>query len=98
MEAQLSAGWLLTLKAAWLMDQRRPNTVEASACKRATQVAVVESGQGNSLRAQLRLFSTSTPRLLAFISRRAASIALSMSCITTMIDRPVTAGCVCQSQ
>jgi acyl-CoA dehydrogenase len=33
MEAQLRAGWLLTLKAAWLMDQRRPNTVEASACK-----------------------------------------------------------------
>jgi acyl-CoA dehydrogenase len=33
MEAQHRAGWLLTLKAAWLMDQRRPNTVEASACK-----------------------------------------------------------------
>ena len=33
MEGQLRAGWLLTLKAAWLMDQRRPNTVEASACK-----------------------------------------------------------------
>jgi acyl-CoA dehydrogenase len=33
MEAQLRAGWLLTLKAAWLMDERRPNTVEASACK-----------------------------------------------------------------
>jgi len=33
MEAQLRAGWLLTLKAAWLMDQRRPNTIEASACK-----------------------------------------------------------------
>lgn len=33
MEAQLRAGWLLTLKAAWLMDQLRPNTIEASACK-----------------------------------------------------------------
>jgi acyl-CoA dehydrogenase len=33
MEAQLRAAWLLTLKAAWLMDQRRPTTVEASMCK-----------------------------------------------------------------
>ena len=33
MEAQLRAGWLLTLKAAWLMDQRLPNTIEASTCK-----------------------------------------------------------------
>jgi acyl-CoA dehydrogenase len=33
MEAQLRAAWLLTLKAAWLMDQRRANTVEASTCK-----------------------------------------------------------------
>jgi acyl-CoA dehydrogenase len=33
MEAQLRAGWLLTLKAAWLMDQGLPNTVEASMCK-----------------------------------------------------------------
>ena len=33
MEAQLRAGWLLTVKAAWLMDQRQPNTVEASMCK-----------------------------------------------------------------
>jgi acyl-CoA dehydrogenase len=33
MEAQLRAGWLMTLKAAWLMDQRLPNTVEASMCK-----------------------------------------------------------------
>ncbi|MGZ7031078.1 MAG: acyl-CoA dehydrogenase family protein [Thermoanaerobaculia bacterium] len=33
MEAQLRAGWLLTLKAAWLMDERRPNTIEASTCK-----------------------------------------------------------------
>ncbi len=33
MEAQLRAAWLLTVKAAWMMDQRRPNTVEASMCK-----------------------------------------------------------------
>jgi len=33
MEAQLRAGWLLTLKAAWLMDERRANTIEASTCK-----------------------------------------------------------------
>jgi acyl-CoA dehydrogenase len=33
MEAHLRAAWLLTLKAAWLMDQRLPNTVEASMCK-----------------------------------------------------------------
>lgn len=33
MEAQLRAAWLLTLKATWLMDQRRPNTVESSMCK-----------------------------------------------------------------
>src|SRR5262249_30942281 len=28
LEAQLRAGWLLTLKATWLLDQRQPNTVE----------------------------------------------------------------------
>ncbi len=33
MEAQLRAAWLLTLKAAWLMDQKKPNTLEASMCK-----------------------------------------------------------------
>ena len=33
MEAQLKAAWLLTLKAAWLTDQRKPNTIEASMCK-----------------------------------------------------------------
>jgi acyl-CoA dehydrogenase len=33
MEGQLRAAWLLTLKATWLMDQRRPNTIESSACK-----------------------------------------------------------------
>ncbi len=33
MEAQLKAGWLLTLKAAWMMDQRKPNTLDSSMCK-----------------------------------------------------------------
>jgi acyl-CoA dehydrogenase len=33
MEAHLRAGWLLTLKAAWLLDHRRPNTLESSMCK-----------------------------------------------------------------
>jgi len=32
-EAQLRAGWLMTVKATWLMDQRKPNTVESSMCK-----------------------------------------------------------------
>ncbi len=33
MEAQLRAAWLLVLKAAWLVDQKRPNTLESSMCK-----------------------------------------------------------------
>ena len=33
MEAQLRAAWLLTLKAAWLADQQKPCTIEASMCK-----------------------------------------------------------------
>ena len=33
MEAMIHAGWLLTLKATWLMDEGRPNTLEASMCK-----------------------------------------------------------------
>ena len=33
MEAQLRAGWLLTLKAVSMMSQNRPNTLEASMCK-----------------------------------------------------------------
>lgn len=33
MESELRAAWLLTLKAAWLMDQGLPNTLEASMCK-----------------------------------------------------------------
>ena len=52
LEAQLRAGWLLTLKAAWLLDQGRPNTVESSMCKvkagdvvtRTTQKGVELSG------------------------------------------------------
>lgn len=33
MEAQLEAAWLLVLKAAWLIDQKKPNTVESSMSK-----------------------------------------------------------------
>jgi acyl-CoA dehydrogenase len=33
MEAQLRATWLLTLKAAWMMDREKPNTLESSMCK-----------------------------------------------------------------
>ena len=33
MEAMIHAAWLLTLKAVWLMDERKPNTIEASMCK-----------------------------------------------------------------
>ncbi len=33
MEAQHKAAWLLTQKAAWMMDQGLPNTLEASECK-----------------------------------------------------------------
>lgn len=33
MEAMIKAGWLLTLKATWLMDEHKPNTIEASMCK-----------------------------------------------------------------
>ena len=33
MEAQLRAGWLLTLKATWLLDHQQPNTIESSMCK-----------------------------------------------------------------
>ncbi len=33
MEAMIHAAWLLTLKANWLMDERKPNTIEASMCK-----------------------------------------------------------------
>ncbi len=52
LEAQLRAGWLLTLKAAWLLDQGRSNTIESSMCKvkagdvvtRTTQKGVELSG------------------------------------------------------
>jgi acyl-CoA dehydrogenase len=33
LEAQLRAGWLMTLKATWLLDHEQPNTVESSMCK-----------------------------------------------------------------
>jgi acyl-CoA dehydrogenase len=33
MEAQLRAAWLLVVKASWLIDQKKPNTIESSMCK-----------------------------------------------------------------
>jgi acyl-CoA dehydrogenase len=33
MEAQLKAAWLLTLRAAWMADQKQPNPIEASMAK-----------------------------------------------------------------
>ena len=33
METQLEAAWLLVLKAAWLVDQKKPNTTESSMSK-----------------------------------------------------------------
>lgn len=33
MEAELRAAWLLIVKAAWLIDQQKPNTLESSMCK-----------------------------------------------------------------
>jgi acyl-CoA dehydrogenase len=33
MEAMIHAAWLLTLKATWLIDEGKPNTLEASMCK-----------------------------------------------------------------
>jgi acyl-CoA dehydrogenase len=41
MEAMLRSTWLLTMKAMWLADERKTNTIEASACKvRAGDVVV----------------------------------------------------------
>ena len=33
MEAELRAGWLLTLRAGSMMDHREPNALESSMCK-----------------------------------------------------------------
>lgn len=33
MEADWEAGWLLTLQAAWMADNKKPNSKEASMCK-----------------------------------------------------------------
>ncbi|MGB2894697.1 MAG: acyl-CoA dehydrogenase family protein [Anaerolineales bacterium] len=33
METMLHSTWLLTIKAMWLADERKPNTIEASMCK-----------------------------------------------------------------
>jgi acyl-CoA dehydrogenase len=41
MEIMLRSTWLLTLKAMWLADEKKPNTIEASMCKvRAGDVVV----------------------------------------------------------
>ncbi|MGB0386284.1 MAG: acyl-CoA dehydrogenase family protein [Ardenticatenaceae bacterium] len=33
MQAELKAAWLLTIKAAWMMDNGQPNSLESSMCK-----------------------------------------------------------------
>jgi acyl-CoA dehydrogenase len=33
MEAMMRSTWLLTIKAMWMADERKPNTIEASMCK-----------------------------------------------------------------
>jgi len=45
MEAQLKAAWLLVLRAVWLADQRRPNTLEASMAKAKAGLAVTRVTQ-----------------------------------------------------
>lgn len=42
MEANLKASWLLTLRAAWMADQKIPNNVEASICKAKAGLAVTQ--------------------------------------------------------
>ncbi|NIS79123.1 MAG: acyl-CoA dehydrogenase [Anaerolineales bacterium] len=41
MEVMLRSTWLLTLKSMWMMDERKPNTLEASMCKVRAGDAVV---------------------------------------------------------
>jgi acyl-CoA dehydrogenase len=45
MEANLKASWLLTLRAAWLGDAKRPNNLEASMCKAKAGLAVTHVTQ-----------------------------------------------------
>ena len=54
MEAQLRGAWLLTLKASWLVDQARPNTLESSMCKaKAGEVATRITQKGIELMGSL---------------------------------------------
>ena len=45
MEANLKAAWLLTLKAAWMSDQKKHNNLEASICKAKAGLAVTQITQ-----------------------------------------------------
>ena len=45
MEAGLKAAWLLCLRAAWMMDQRRPNNLEASMAKAKAGIVVTRVTQ-----------------------------------------------------
>jgi acyl-CoA dehydrogenase len=45
MEAHLRAAWLLVVKAAWLVDQHKPNTLESSMCKVKTGNVVTQTTQ-----------------------------------------------------
>jgi acyl-CoA dehydrogenase len=45
MEVQLRSTWLLTLKSMWLLDEKKPNTIEASMCKVRAGDAVVKITQ-----------------------------------------------------
>jgi acyl-CoA dehydrogenase len=45
MEANLKAAWLLTLRAAWMSDQKKHNNLEASICKAKAGLAVTQITQ-----------------------------------------------------
>jgi acyl-CoA dehydrogenase len=45
MEANLKAAWLLTLKAAWMSDNKKHNNLEASICKAKAGLAVTHITQ-----------------------------------------------------
>jgi acyl-CoA dehydrogenase len=45
MESNLKAAWLLTLKAAWMSDQKKHNNLEASICKAKAGLAVTQLTQ-----------------------------------------------------
>ena len=45
MEANLKAAWLLTLRAAWMSDNKKHNNLEASICKAKAGLAVTQITQ-----------------------------------------------------